>query len=266
MGESTVHWWKSKLQMSFTLASTVRIPCLWCHTQCRFWARKAGVTGRNLLILLQPLFYYYLYPLWGRMPQHHKRLLRWITSTRSSRCSRWGMRTFKGCRQAVPLRPISPCSKGGERQPVSRPFPSQQFSSFSPLPLLALAFSFSPKPWSSSVLDIEATKNFCFQISWNFIDGLISNWSYGHARRMTRKSWITNTFFFFFLKFCLVLIFKAELLQQIGRFTAWIDNLLKCVPWGLHCTHRQEHYSGNSLLIFYNLNTKTGRPMTDTPT
>lgn len=42
MGESTAHWWKSKLQINFTWTHTVRILCSWFQIQCKFWISDLG--------------------------------------------------------------------------------------------------------------------------------------------------------------------------------------------------------------------------------
>lgn len=107
-----------------------------------------------------------------------------------------GMGILKTCRQTVSSRPcLSPLQRERKDQALG----------FSPLSSSAVSLPSPPRPFlfllSPTIiicLKYRSYRNFVFQISWNFIDGLISNRSYGHARRMTRKSWITNTFFFLF--------------------------------------------------------------------
>lgn len=156
-GESTFHWWKSKLQMSFTLVSTVRIPCLWFHTQCRFWAWKAGNwEGAICRPFSDTLFIpsgvecysIVISCCLDNINQVH---------TWSSHCSRWGNENFPGMLPiSLPSGPASPL-KREEKKDQFLGFSLLSIQPFLSLPLLALSFPFSPKPWSS-VLDIEATE------------------------------------------------------------------------------------------------------------
>lgn len=68
MGESTAHWWKSKLQINFTLTNTVRILCLWFQIQCKFWIFDIGGNGETALDSPQGSCPFYLSSPGGRMP------------------------------------------------------------------------------------------------------------------------------------------------------------------------------------------------------
>lgn len=75
---------------------------------------------------------------------------------------------------------------------------------------------------------------------------------------------------FFFLKFCLVLFESRVVTADWQVHSGEFDDLLKCLPEGLHCTHEDLTMAakllGTACCWVFNLNTKTGRPMTDTPT